>query len=70
MVYGRDDYRRGMDRVRRSAGCTIKKNFVPSVDPRGKIHTTRIPASARMVNGIISAIAKGLWYTIRRLLNK
>jgi len=70
MPYGKNQYRRDNKAAGKNLWCTTKKNFVKSVNPQGKIHATRIPASARMVNGILMAIFKLLWNTGRRLLNR
>jgi len=69
MAYGKNDYRRDMKCAGRGFWNAVKQNFVCSVHPRNPPVRRIMPAS-RMVNATLVGIAKGLWNTGRRLLNK
>jgi hypothetical protein len=70
MVYGQKRYRADGEKIGTEFLRTTKENLKNSVDPQGKLLTTRVPATSRIISRIMSAIFRGLWCPLRRLLNK
>jgi len=70
MAYNGTRHKQNAKNAEEALWGTTKKNFKGSVDPRGKILTARVPATSNLVNGVLLAIGKVGWNTLRRLLNK